>query len=93
MAIKEHVELQETLPGEYQVVIGCYDEHGFQGRVLADLKTPRFLNSVDKEIFDKWIAAATKFTAESFPKDHVCESVTTPDGNGSYCRECGETLA
>lgn len=25
--------------------------------------------------------------------DHACESVTTPDGHGAYCRICGETLA
>jgi hypothetical protein len=24
---------------------------------------------------------------------HACESVTTADGHGAYCRICGETLA
>lgn len=25
--------------------------------------------------------------------EHACESTTTADGHGSYCRQCGETLS
>lgn len=27
------------------------------------------------------------------PEPHACESITTADGHGAYCKHCGDTLA